>query len=104
MERHETLEMMQELKLSGMRAAYDDIMRSALQPKRSGTEILNDLLKAEIIEKTARSIRYQMSAAKFPVMKTLEKFDFDTSPLNEKLIPDAPIINLRTPIHAGLWT
>ena len=86
MERHEIIEMMRELKLSGMRAAYDDVMRSALQHKRSGAEILSDLLKAEIIEKTARSIRYQMSAAKFPVMKTLEEFDFDASPLNEDLV------------------
>ncbi len=86
MERHEIIEMMRELKLSGMRAAYDDVMRAALQHKRSGAEILGDLLKAEIIEKTARSIRYQMSAAKFPVMKTLEEFDFDANPLNEDLV------------------
>jgi len=71
MERHEALGMMRELKLSGMRAAYDDVMRSGLQHKRSAAEILGDLLKAEVTEKTARSIRYQMSAAKFPVMKTL---------------------------------
>ena len=63
MERHEALDMMRELKLSGMRAAYDDVMRSGLQHKRSAAEILGDLLKAEVTEKTARSIRYQMSAA-----------------------------------------
>jgi len=78
--------MMRELKLSGMRAAYDDVMRSGLQHKRGAAEILGDLLKAGIIEKTARSIRYQMSAAKFPVMKTLVEFDFGTSPLNEELV------------------
>jgi DNA replication protein DnaC len=86
MERHEALDMMRELKLSGMRAAYDDVMRSGLQHKRSAAEILGDLLKAEVTEKTARSIRYQMSAAKFPVMKTLVEFDFDHSPVNEDLV------------------
>jgi DNA replication protein DnaC len=86
MQRHEALDMMRELKLSGMRAAYDDVMRSALQHNRSAAEILGDLLRAEVAEKTARSIRYQMSAAKFPVMKTLEEFDFAASPVNEDLV------------------
>lgn len=86
MERHDIVDMMRQLQLSGMRLAYDDVMRSGIQHKRSAAEILGDLLKAEIIEKTARSIRYQMSAAKFPVMKTLEEFNFDASPLNEELV------------------
>lgn len=86
MERHDIIDMMRQLQLSGMRLAYDDVMRSGIQHKRSAAEILGDLLKAEIIEKTARSIRYQMSAAKFPVMKTLEEFNFDASPLNEELV------------------
>jgi len=86
MERHDIVDMMRQLQLSGMRLAYDDVMRSGIQHKRSAAEILGDLLKAEIIEKTARSIRYQMSAAKFQVMKTLEEFNFDASPLNEELV------------------
>ena len=77
MERHDIVDMMRQLQLSGMRLAYDDVMRSGIQHKRSAAEILGDLLKAEIIEKTARSIRYQLRAAKFPVMKTLEEFNFD---------------------------
>lgn len=56
MERHEALDMMRELKLSGMRAAYDDVMRSGLQHKRSAAEILGDLLKAEVLP-TATTVR-----------------------------------------------
>lgn len=86
MERSEIFAMMHELKLSGMRAAYDEIMRQGLLHQRSVAEILGDLLKAEVAEKTARSIRYQMSAARFPVMKTLDGFDFNHSPVNEDLV------------------
>jgi DNA replication protein DnaC len=86
MERHELIGLMRELKLSGMRAAYDDVMRAGIQHQRSPAEILGDLLNAELAEKTARSIRYQMSAARFPVMKSLAEFDFDTASVNEALV------------------
>jgi len=86
MERHELIGLMRELKLSGMRAAYDDVMRAGIQHQRSPADILGDLLNAELAEKTARSIRYQMSAARFPVMKSLAEFDFDAAPVNEALV------------------
>jgi DNA replication protein DnaC len=86
MERHELIGLMRDLKLSGMRAAYDDVMRAGLQHQRSPAEILGDLLNAELAEKTARSIRYQMSAARFPVMKSLAEFEFDAAPVNEALV------------------
>jgi len=85
-ERHELIGLMRELKLAGMRAAYDDTMRAGVQHRRGPAEILGDLLKAELAEKTARSIRYQMSAARFPVMKSLAEFDFDAAPVNEALV------------------
>jgi DNA replication protein DnaC len=86
MERHEIFEMMRALKLAGMRAAYDETMRAGIQHKRAPAEILGDLLKAELAEKTARSVRYQMSAAQFPVMKHLAEFNFDAAPVNEALV------------------
>ena len=66
-----------------MRAAFDEVMRAGVQHQRSAAEILGDLLRAELAEKTARSIRYQMSAAQFPVMKHLAEFDFDATSVNE---------------------
>ena len=84
MERHEIFELMRALKLAGMRAAYDETMRAGIQNKRSAADILGDLLKAELAEKTARSIRYQMSAAQFPVMKHLAEFDFDPTSRSTK--------------------
>ncbi|WP_404385110.1 IS21-like element helper ATPase IstB [Caenispirillum salinarum] len=88
MERHDILKLMATLKLSGMRAAYDDIMRDSLRRQRSVQEVLGDLLTAEVAEKTARSIRYQIAAARLPAAKDLGDFDFTASPVNETLLRD----------------
>jgi DNA replication protein DnaC len=85
-ERHEIFEMMRALRLAGMRAAYDETMRAGIQHQRSPAEILGELLRAELAEKTARSVRYQMSAARFPVMKHLAEFDFDAAAVNEAMV------------------
>ena len=57
---HELLEMMAELSLSGMRTVYDEIMRDGLRRQHAAQQILGDLLAAEVAEKKARSIRYQL--------------------------------------------
>jgi len=47
-----------------------------------------DLLQAEISEKQARSIKYQLTVAKLPLAKAIEEFDFAGTPVNESLIRD----------------
>ncbi|HYH39464.1 MAG TPA: IS21-like element helper ATPase IstB [Azospirillum sp.] len=86
MERHELMALMAELSLAGMRAAYDEVMSDGLKRQRTVQQILGDLLAAERAEKQARSIRYQLGAAKLPLAKTLAEFDFTASPLNEGLV------------------
>lgn len=76
MERSEILEMLRALQLGGMRAAYDEIVATGIKRQHSIGKIVGALLRAEIAEKQARSIRYQMAAAKLPVPKELP-----TSPL-----------------------
>jgi hypothetical protein len=49
-------------------------------------EILTDLLRAEATHRHAASIRYRMTAAKLPVMKDLDAFVFDGTPINEELV------------------
>ena len=61
MERHQIIEMMRELKLAGMRAAFDEILANGLKRQHSVPQIIGDLLQAEIAEKQARSIKYQVA-------------------------------------------
>ena len=88
MERHEVLDLMRELKLVGMRAAYDEVLSNALKRQHPAAQIVGSLLQAEIAEKQARSIRYQVAAAKLPLIKELAEFDFSGTPINEGLVRD----------------
>src|SRR4051812_44013085 len=88
MERHQILEMMAELKLAGMRHAYDDVVADAVKRQHSPQRVVGDLLKAEISEKHARSIKYQMTIAKLPLAKEIADFHFAGTPINEVLVRD----------------
>jgi len=88
MERTEVLELMGTLKLYGMRSAYDEIMGVAIKRQHEPPRIVGELLRAEISEKQARSIKYQLTVAKLPLAKDIEDFDFAGTPVNEALIRD----------------
>jgi DNA replication protein DnaC len=86
MERSEIMEMMTSLQLSGMRAAYDETIAAGVKRKQGVEDIIGSLLKAEIAEKAARSIRYQMGIAKLPLAKELAEFTFAETPIDEQLV------------------
>jgi hypothetical protein len=44
-----------------------------------------DLLSAEIAEKQARSIKYQLTIAKLPLAKDINNFDFTGTPVNDRV-------------------
>src|SRR6185369_7702269 len=88
MERTEVLDMMSGLKLYGMRGAYDETLTTALKRKHEPQRFVGDLLKAEISEKQARSIKYQLSIAKLPLAKDIVDFAFKDTPINESLVRD----------------
>ena len=71
-----------------MRAAYDDILADGLKRRHPVQQIFGALLRAEIADKTARSIKYQMASARLPAARELAEFDFAASPVNEPLIRD----------------
>jgi len=71
-----------------MRAAYDEVMASGIKRRQEPPRIVGDLLSAEIAEKQARSIKYQLTVAKLPLAKDIEEFDFTGTPINEALVRD----------------
>ena len=88
MERPEILAAMAELKLYGMKAAYDEIITTAVKRQHEPQRIVGDLLGAEISEKQARSIRYQLTIAKLPLAKDIDDFVFEGTPINQTLVRD----------------
>jgi DNA replication protein DnaC len=88
MERTEVLDLMSQLKLFGMKNAYDEILATALKRQHEPQRFAGDLLKAEISEKQARSIKYQLTIAKLPLAKDVDGFEFKGIPINESLVRD----------------
>src|SRR4029078_13098953 len=88
MERTQLFDLMGELKLYGMKDAFDEIMATAVKRQHEPPRIVGDLLKAEISEKQPRSIKYQLTSAKLPLAKDLDDFQFDGTPINETLVND----------------
>ena len=88
MERTQLFDLMGELKLYGMKAAFDEIMTTAVKRQHEPQRIVGDLLNAEISEKQARSIKYQLTIAKLPLAKDLDDFQFEGTPINETLVKD----------------
>src|SRR5215468_3661573 len=86
MERSELFDLMGELQLYGMKAAFDEIMTTAVKRQHEPQRIIGDLLTAEINEKQARSIKYQLTIAKLPLAKDLDDFQFEGTPINEALV------------------
>jgi DNA replication protein DnaC len=88
MERTDLFDLMGELRLYGMRLAYDEVMTSGIKRQHEPPRIVGDLLKAEIAEKQARSIKYQLTIAKLPLAKDISGFNFGGTPINEALVRD----------------
>ena len=88
MERSDGIDAMGKLKLYGMRAAHDEVLTTAVKRRHEPQQIIGDLLTAEVREKQARSVKYQMTIAKLPLARELEEFDFEATEINETLIRD----------------
>ena len=75
-----------------MRTASDEVVADGLRRQHTFHQMFGALLQAEVAEKRARSIRYQMGAARLPLAKTVENFRFAGTPINEAVVRD---------LHAG---
>src|SRR3979490_2860241 len=88
MERTQLFDLMGELKLYGMKAAFDEIMATAVKRQHEPQRIVGDLLNAEINEKQARSIKYQLTIAKLPLRESPDDFQVEGTPINQTLVND----------------
>ena len=71
-----TVNLLSNLKLRGILSRLDEEINDAESQKASYLTFLNSLLQAEIADRTERRLRRNMTAAHFPVEKTLEGFEF----------------------------
>ena len=71
-----------------MKTAFDQIITAAVKRQHEPQRVIGDFLAAEIAEKQARSIKYQIAIAKLPLAKDIDDFSFTGTPLNETLVRD----------------
>ncbi|QEL55184.1 IS21-like element helper ATPase IstB [Chromobacterium paludis] len=69
------------LKLYGMASAWGELMAEPRRQPLTGEAMLLRLLEAEQADRQARSLSYQMKAARFPHHRDLTGFDWAESPL-----------------------
>jgi len=76
---------LKELRLYGMASAWSDIKAEmhSKQAPLSSEELLSQLIKAELIDRQARSLKYQLKTAKFPIHRDIVDFKWEETPLSK---------------------
>lgn len=64
------------LKMPGLARSFEALGRQAREKKWTFEEYLNEVLSAEQTSRQESAIRHRLREARFPEMKTLDKFDF----------------------------
>ena len=70
----------QTLKMPGLRKVFREKAREAIETGLSPLGYLGECLEAEVSSRKENEIRRRLSEARFPVVKTLETFDFTALP------------------------
>lgn len=82
-----------ELRLLGMANAWAELLR---QDANTGTQsgwLLEHLLQEEHLDRAMRSVRHQMSMAKFPLHRDLAGFDFSAATVDQTLVQQLATLN-----------
>lgn len=82
----EVIAELKSLRLHGMLQRYEELVAEGGSRLQTADWLLRALLEAEVNDRHVRSIRYQLSAARFPVHRDLASFDFGQSKVDEQLI------------------
>jgi len=87
------------LRLFGMATAWNEISADDGAAVQSARWLIEQLLQAEGTDRAMRSIRYQMSAARFPVHRDLAGFDFEQSCVERRLISELSDLGFADQAH-----
>jgi len=81
---------LKELRLHGMRQAWDELTTHEGQPDdvriQTSRWLIEHLLQAEHTDRAMRSVSHQLKAARFPIHRDLARFDFAASAVDEGLV------------------
>jgi DNA replication protein DnaC len=96
----EVIAELKELRLHGMALAWAELVEQGSNAAVDSSRwLLEHLLQAEITDRAMRSVRYQMTTAKFPVHRDLAGFDFGISPVDRKLVMTLADMSFTSQAH-----
>jgi len=88
------------MKLYGMASAWAELAAMDNDPGiQSSRWLIERLLEAETTDRAMRSIRYQMSSARFPIHRDLAGFNFEQSCVDRKLIGELSDLSFTDDAH-----
>jgi len=88
------------LRLHGMADAWAELLeRHTDVGVQTSRWLIEQLLQAEATDRAMRSVRHQLSAAKFPVHRDLAGFDFEISPVDRKLVMQLADMSFTSQAH-----
>jgi len=82
----EIITQLKALRLHGMAASWAELSEQNPAETQSLQWIIEQMLRAEAMDRAARSVSNQMLVAKFPVHRDLAGFDFESSSVDRKLV------------------
>ncbi len=83
----EIVSQLKALKLRGMAASYAELLSQGSNASLQMADwLIKQLIEAETTDRAIRSVGYQMTAARFPIHRSLADFDFSQSKVDEPLI------------------
>jgi DNA replication protein DnaC len=83
--RPDVLVELKQLRLYGMAGAWSDLVDQG-QPLDLSQWLIEHLLQAEHADRAMRSVRHQLTLARFPLHRDLAGFDFTDTPIDRDLI------------------
>jgi len=83
----EIVSQLKQLKLHGMASCYAELLdQGSLSSIEQADGLIKHLIDAEKTDREVRSIGYQMTAARFPIHRSLADFDFSQAKVDEAII------------------
>lgn len=83
----EIVSQLKALKLHGMAVSYAELLGQGGNASLQMADwLIKQLIEAETTDRAIRSVGYQMTAARFPIHRSLADFDFSQSKVDEPLI------------------
>jgi DNA replication protein DnaC len=90
---------LKQLRLHGMAIAWAELAEQGDAGIGSSRWLIEHLLQAENTDRAMRSVSHQMHAARFPVHRDLAGFEFESSPVDRKLIEQLADLSFTDKAH-----